>query len=224
MIEYISNLVFNDIRVIAILLAPFFGIAWLLKKKFTKAPDPFATTFVIGLIGILTVPSIPIYSFEKETIAHLEKSKDFMKAVRTNSTGSLTQPLTLLNPPISYFYIVAPSDIYQHILSNKNKDNSIYLRAFTIQYGKDPHLEYVDVNCKEQIIHNLCITGDGCSKSLIPELDAITGEEITLNNHVLRYRHFNKDMTEQEYADFCQIDYSEAISYVDNAFMKYHSE
>jgi hypothetical protein len=152
--------------------------------------------------------------FHDEIIARLEGSKDFMTLLRTAPDGK----------PFSFFFIIAPSDITQHIMWNKNKGDYLYLRAITLRYGDLPQYEYITAKCKEKKIDKKCVEGRGCSSKLLPELDTLTGEEITVDNKVLRYLHFNMDMTKQEYADFCQIDYSDAISYVDNAFMKYHSE
>jgi len=171
------------------------------------------------LLLLLLIPNLVMGetsedSFHDKIIALLEDSKNYMTLVRTSNHGK----------PFSFFFIVAPSDIHQHIFWNKKKNSTLYLRAITLRYGDSPQLEYITANCKDKEIDKKCVAGPDCSSELLPELDPLTGKKIMVDNRPLLYRDWNKKMSEQDYADFCQVDYSAAIKYVGDEFDNYRKK
>ena len=106
-----------------------------LRKRFPRAPAPMFVVGPVVLVGLLIVPSIPRYQFEKETLAKIE-GKDWMRVVSTTRWGHISEPLTWVKTPIGSVTIIMPEPPVEGAF-----------RQMTIRYEEEPLVFAVEADC-----------------------------------------------------------------------------
>ena len=111
-----------------------------LKRRFPQFPEPAFVVVPFFLIGIVVLPSIPRYQFERKTLAQIE-GKGWIRVVNTTRWGDITEPLTWVKTPIGSVTIIMPQPI--------EKDT---FRQVVMQYEQKPVVSLVDVQCETSTI------------------------------------------------------------------------
>ena len=91
-INFTAESIYGMIPILLLVYVSFF----LLRKVFTKLPDPAVFTVLSFFIGIATIPSIPSYIFEKEILERYKYASHY-KLIHSVKHSVLTEPLTLFN-------------------------------------------------------------------------------------------------------------------------------
>ncbi|MEG9861212.1 MAG: hypothetical protein V6Z81_01705 [Parvularculales bacterium] len=89
------------------IVAIVYGLFFVLRRKFSKLPDPFIFGALTFLMCLFTILSIPKYIFEYKIVSmykHLGKYKLGNEA----RWGNLSEPLTLFSTPIGLFHFISP--------------------------------------------------------------------------------------------------------------------
>jgi hypothetical protein len=111
-----------------------------LRKTFPSLPQPAFLAVPVFVIGILTLPSVPRYQFERETLARIE-GKGWIRIVNRTNWGSLTEPLTWLRAPLGSITIVMP-----------NSPIEGGFRQVTMRYEETPVVSIVEPDCADSTI------------------------------------------------------------------------
>lgn len=127
-----------------------------MRKRFPKAPDPIFVVGPVVLIGLVVLPSIPRYHFEKQTLAQVE-GKGWMRVVHTMKVGHILEPLTLVNAPIGSVTIITPELPVEGAF-----------RQMTIRYEGESLLSAVKADCSRSTIHYAQPDKDGIFRYTTP--------------------------------------------------------
>jgi len=110
------------------------------RKRVPTFPNPVVIAIPIAIIGMLTIPSIPRYQFEKETLAQI-RGKNWIRVISQTQWGDLTEPLTLIRAPIGTFFLVLP----------ENPMTGGY-REVLIRYGERTRVSLSEPDCTDSTI------------------------------------------------------------------------
>lgn len=111
-----------------------------LRKPFPRLPEPAFIAVPVFLIGLFTVPSLPRYQFERDTLAKIE-GKGWIRVVNRTNWGSLTEPLTWFRAPLGSITIVMP-----------NSPIEGGFRQVTMRYEEAPAVAIVEPDCTTSTI------------------------------------------------------------------------
>jgi hypothetical protein len=111
-----------------------------LRRTFPRLPEPTFIAAPVLVVGLLTLPSLPRYQFEQDTLAKIE-GRGWIRVVNKTHWASLTEPLTWLRPPLGSITIVMP-----------NSPLNGGFREVTMQYEKAPDIAMVDPDCASSTI------------------------------------------------------------------------
>lgn len=119
------------------------AIYYLLKvvrKSDDKDNVPLVSAASVAIIGLLILPSIPMYDFESNVLATIA-DKPWMRVVNKSKVGSLTEPLTWFTSSIGSITIVSPGEAL-------NPGFHVY----SLTYNKKPLITLVEPECGDRII------------------------------------------------------------------------
>ncbi len=122
-----------------LIIAAIYLLAKGLKKKVKRFPNPEVIGGIAFLLAVFTMPSIPRYTFERQTLADIE-GKDWIRIVETTRWGGIAEPLTWVNTPIGAFHIVTPE-----LEANT-------FRETVLRYDDDHRVRIVTIYCDEREI------------------------------------------------------------------------
>jgi hypothetical protein len=112
------------------------------KRRFPRFPEPLYIVGPLFLIGVVVVPSIPRYQFEKQTLAQIE-GKGWIRVVNQTRIGDVLEPLTWVKTPVGSVTIIMPEP--------PTEDQ---FRLVVMQYGKEPRVSMADPDCaRSKIIY-----------------------------------------------------------------------
>jgi hypothetical protein len=111
-----------------------------LRKLFPRLPEPAFIAAPVSLIGIFTLPSLPRYQFERDTLANIE-GRGWIRVVNRIDWGSLTEPLTWFRAPLGSTTIVMP---------NSPIDGGF--TQVTMRYEEAPAVAIVNPDCTTSTI------------------------------------------------------------------------
>jgi len=106
-----------------------------LRKTFPRLPGPAFIAAPVFLIGLFTIPSLPRYQFERDTLAKIE-GKEWIRVMNRTNWGSLTEPLTWLRAPLGSITIDMP-----------NSPIEGGFRQVTMRYEEEPAVSIVEPDC-----------------------------------------------------------------------------
>ncbi len=181
-LNFAAGNIFGFIPILAGVYAGFF----LLRKLFTRLPDPAVFVGVSFFICLVTVPSIPRYIFEEEILSKYKNAGEF-KLVNSANWGAIVEPITLVKTPIGFFHFVSPISPYSTWENFKKKEVREY-RSQIYRYSEPSITQLVDVDC---------------SNNTISVSEPIEG--------VFKYVTFNENMSELETRIYCNTDYSSQV-------------
>ena len=193
--EWFLNFAFSNLYGMAILLAPIYGLFWLLKKFIPSFPKPLSIVLILGFIGIATLPSVPRYIFENKYTKQINEHPEY-KLVNSASYGALWEPLTLFKTPKGFFHVVAPViDVGVYY----NKDNEVNeFQSEIFSYKEDPIIELITAYCNDKT-------------KLVSRPD---------KGGVFRYTsNAPKPMVYDEYKYFCELDYTQEAKVMKNIIL-----
>jgi hypothetical protein len=94
----------------------------------------------VFLIGLFTVPSLPRYQFERDTLEQLN-GKDWIRVVNTTRWGDVLEPLTWVKTPIGSVTMLMPE-----------APDVGGFREIVVQYEKKPVVSLVEADCARSTI------------------------------------------------------------------------
>lgn len=159
---------------------PLLVIYFLLEKlrkvfpRYKRIPNPANAVAVCFVLSIFTLPSLPRYQFERDTLLKIDQAKH-LKLLSSNQAGSLTEPLTWFRAPIYSVYLAGPK------LGTESSFQTV-----RETYKQETEFGIVDAECGEMLISYSYADSKG----------------------TFRYVIQNETMSEIEYQDFCEEDYS----------------
>ena len=167
------------------LLAAVYLIFFGLKKIFNRMPDPLMFVMLAFFIGIFTIPSIPRYLFENETLSQYRDAGEF-KLVDKANWGALIEPITLIKTPIGFFHFVSP--ISQPILGYDKDRARNEFRSHIYRYDEEPVYQIIDADC---------------SDNTISISEPVDGD--------FRYIIWDEEMVDHQKRTYCETDYEAQV-------------
>lgn len=125
---------------IAVIAVAVYFIAVGLKQVIPKSPDPGALAFLAVVAAFITLPSLPRYQFESESLAQIE-GKEWIRVVNKTKWGSVTEPLTWFRAPVGSLFMVMP-----------NSPIEGGYREVLLRYKEKPHVAISEPDCSERTI------------------------------------------------------------------------
>ncbi|PCI21592.1 MAG: hypothetical protein COB67_13980 [SAR324 cluster bacterium] len=151
---------------IAIVAVIAYFLAFGLKKVITNAPKPEIIAGIVFFIALFTIPSIPRYIFESETLSKVD-GKPWIKILDKTKWGAITEPLTWFNTPVGSIFIVMPNDM------------SIGgFREVLMQYKKELKVVMTEPDCSDKTIFFSVPNNKGIFQYTSNESQQMTVQEI----------------------------------------------
>jgi len=128
---------------IAIVAAAVFLLSVGIKKIYSKFPNPVILAALAFFVALFTLPSLPRYQFESESLSQIE-GKDWIRVINKTSWGSLTEPLTWFRTPVGSIFMVMPDDLIQN-----------GYREVLLRYEEEPRIAMSKPYCRDSTILQL---------------------------------------------------------------------
>jgi hypothetical protein len=195
-LEFASDNIYGFIPILAIV----YGIFFLVKKLFSRFPDPLIFVVLTFFIGLFTLPSLPRYFFEEETIERY-KNRSEWRLVNITRNGAIIEPLTWFNAPIGHFNFVTP---IPNALYDFNSGSHSFLLE-TVNFERGVTKEIASVDCASKKI--IYASRDG---EFLPFLD-VWGNDTGYKYRTKDYQEMDKynfPYEDYDYKTYCQTDYS----------------
>jgi hypothetical protein len=125
---------------IAVIAAAVYFVALGINKIIPKSPNPGILAGLAFLIALFTLPSLPRYQFEKESLSQIE-GKEWLRIINETQWGSVTEPLTWFNAPIGSIFMVMP-----------NSPIEGGFREVLLRYEEEPRITMSDPDCSDKAI------------------------------------------------------------------------
>lgn len=87
---------------IAVIAVVVYFIAVGIKKVIPKSPNPVAVAALAFVAALFTLPSLPRYQFERESLAQIE-GKEWIRVISKTNWGSIAEPGLGLAPRSNQF-------------------------------------------------------------------------------------------------------------------------
>ena len=164
----LSWVAFQSIYGIAAVAAVAYFLAFGLKKISPRLPDPFIPAALVFVLALCTLPSIPRYQFEKDTLADME-GKAWVRVISTTNVGDLTEPLTWFHAPIGSFFLVMPNSPIEGGFSE-----------LLLQYDEEPQIRMTDPDCMDGSILYSAPDKEGVMRYTSMEPQRMSNQEISI--------------------------------------------
>lgn len=128
-------------------LAILYGTFFCLKKVFEQLPEPAIFVGAAFVIGLFTLPALPRYIFESETLAKYECA-DYWQLANFQKAGAFLEPLTLIKAPIAFFHYVSPVSV-DGLGYEKGRDQNTF-GSHIYRYEEEPRLQIVNAYCSDE--------------------------------------------------------------------------
>ncbi len=107
-----------------------------LRRRFPHVPAPLVIAAPVFIVGLLTLPSLPRYQCERDTMSQI-RGKDWIRVVSATKLGDVTEPLTWIWPPVGSVTLVMPNDPIE----------ADTFRLMIIRYWDKPTVSIVEPDC-----------------------------------------------------------------------------
>jgi len=164
----LSWVAFQSIYGIGAIAAAAYFLANGLKKISPRFPDPFIPAVLVFVLALFTLPSIPRYQFEKDTLADME-GKAWVRVISTTKIGDLVEPLTWFHTPIGSFFLVMP-----------NSPMEGGFREMLLQYDEEPQIRMTDPGCMDGSIFYSAPDKEGVVRYTSVEPQRMSSQEISM--------------------------------------------
>ncbi len=158
----------DSIYGIAVIAAFVYFVAFGINKIITKGPNPGVLAGLAFLIALFTLPSLPRYQFETESLSQIE-GKEWIRVINKTQWGSLTEPLTWFNAPIDSIFMVMP-----------NSPIEGGFREVLIRYEEEPRITMSDPDCSDKTIHYSEPDSEGVFRYTSRTSQAMNEQEIAI--------------------------------------------
>lgn len=125
---------------IAVIAAAVYFVAFGINKVIPKSPRPDVLAALAFFIALFTLPSLPRYKFESESLSQIE-GKEWIRVIDKTKWGSLTEPLTWFNAPVGSIFMVMPSSPIEG-----------GFRDVLLRYEEEPRITMSDPDCSDKTI------------------------------------------------------------------------
>lgn len=148
------------------------GVVYLLfsgiKKVLPKSPNPAALAALAFFVALFTVPSIPRYQFESESLSQLE-GKNWIRVINMTKWGSVTEPLTWFSAPIGSIFMVMP-----------NSPIEGGYREVLLRYDEEPEISMSNPDCKDKSISYAKPDSEGVFRYTSASAQPMNEQEISI--------------------------------------------
>ncbi|MFC1665672.1 hypothetical protein ACFL17_08605 [Pseudomonadota bacterium] len=148
------------------------GIIYVLaigiKKVIPKSPNPGVLAILAGAIALFTLPSLPRYQFEHESLSQLE-GKNWIRVIRKTNWGSLIEPLTWFRAPVGSIFMVMPSSPIEG-----------GYREVLLRYEEKPQIRRSDPDCSGRTIFYSEPDSTGVLRLTSSKAQAMTKQELSI--------------------------------------------
>lgn len=125
---------------IAVIAAVVYFMAVGIRKIIPKSPNPGVIAALAFIAVLFTLPSLPRYQFESESLAQIE-GKEWIRVINKTNWGSITEPLTWFRSPIGSIFMVMP-----------NSPIEGGYREVLLRYEEKLRIKMSDPDCSEKTI------------------------------------------------------------------------
>jgi hypothetical protein len=125
---------------IAVIAIVAYFIAFAVRKVIPKSPHPGALAAVAFIGALLTLPSLPRYHFESESLGQIE-GKEWVRVINKTHWSDLTEPLTWFRAPVGSMLMVMP-----------NSPIEGGYREVLLRYDEKPQIRMTDPECSNGTI------------------------------------------------------------------------
>lgn len=153
---------------IALIASAMYFIASGIKKVIPKAPHPIAIAALAFIVALFTLPSLPRYEFERESLAQIE-GKEWIRIVKTTKWGSFTEPVTWLRAPIGSISMVMP-----------NTPMEGGYREVLLRYNERPRIKMADPDCSQKTIFYSEPDGQGMVRYTSSTAQVMNAQEVSI--------------------------------------------
>jgi hypothetical protein len=164
----IQWLFFDSIYGIGILAGIIYLAALGIKKSFPKTPNPVAFAVVAFFILLFTLPSLPRYKFESESLSHIE-GKEWIRVVNKTKWGSWHEPLTWFNAPVGSIFMVMP-----------NTPIEGGFREVLLRFEEKPRITMSRPNCTNNTISYMAPDSEGLFRYTSEKPQSMNEQEVSI--------------------------------------------
>ena len=125
---------------IAVIAAAVYFITFGIKKIIPETPNPGVLAGIAFVIALFTLPSLPRYQFESDSLSQIE-GKEWIRVINKTKWGSITEPLTWFHAPVGSIFMVMP-----------NSPIEGGYREVLLRYEEKPRITMSDPDCTEKTI------------------------------------------------------------------------
>ena len=169
--NWLESFLFGTVWGIALLVAPFFAIAWIFHKILKGSYAPYYIAGGLAFLIFLTAPSIPRFLFEKRI---LEQTNDIpgLRLVKKMTLASLAEPITWFHAPYGHFWFVRPESAFDTITGDTRT-----FRVFISRYEEETMLYITEVFCDRGEYFMAAPAEDGVFRFLSEKPQKLSSEE-----------------------------------------------
>lgn len=153
---------------IAVITAAVYFLGMGIKKVFPKAPNPGTLAGLTFVFTIFTVPSLPRYQFESDSLAQIE-GKEWIRVISKTNWASLTEPLTWFRAPVGSIFMVMP-----------NSPIEGGFREVLLRYEEEPRISMSEPDCTEKTILYSEPDGEGVFRYTSRTAHPMSEQEFTI--------------------------------------------
>ncbi|MBT5418762.1 MAG: hypothetical protein HOB43_08530 [Thiotrichales bacterium] len=153
---------------IAVIAAAVYFLAVGIKKIIPKSPNPGALAALAFFVALFTLPSLPRYQFESESLSQIE-GKEWIRVINKTNWGSLTEPLTWFRAPVGSIFMVMP-----------NSPIEGGYREVLLRYEEEPRISMSAPDCAEKTILYSESDGEGVFRYTSRTAQPMREQELTI--------------------------------------------
>ncbi len=153
---------------IAVITVVIYFLAIGIKKVIPNSPNPAVAGAFVFVATLFTLPSIPRYQFEDESLSKIQE-KDWIRVINKTKWGSITEPLTWFRAPIGSIFIVMP-----------NSPMEGGYREVLLRYEEEPRVTMSDPDCTDNTILYSEPDKQGVFRYTSVEAQPMTEQEVSI--------------------------------------------
>jgi len=158
----------DSIYGIAIIAAVVYLLAIAFKKIIPRFPKPAAIAALAFIVALFTLPSIPRFEFEKESLSKIE-GKEWIRVINKTNWGSITEPLTWFYAPVGSIFIVMP-----------NSPIEGGFREVLMRYEEEPRITMSEPDCTNHTILYSEPDREGAFRRTSAKTQAMNEQEVSI--------------------------------------------
>ena len=201
-----SEFLYNYLRVSAgniylwlPILGGMYGLAYLAKKYYSRAPDPLAVAGVGFFLLLLVFPSLPRYMFGDITRNQLSRNEPWFHFIESESYRSLIEPMTWISAPEDALFFVSPNvDVMVGGWRYNKSNSSNAFISMRVTYNSGKTFELIEMDCASSMV-SVSFTDEAGVFRALPARSAEGSELVVFcerdysDSAKMIYQHLEKD-------------------------------